>query len=535
MIEVSFFEFVCREGTFVTLAVKIWYNDRVNQLLMEDFMSKDSKLEQSAKILSFHPTGEYYFSKGLKAYHQRDLYKAKKYLKRAQMLEPFEPMIACQLAIICTDLEQYQQSNNILLNIINDLDPFMSECHYFLANNYAHLGMFKEAYQHAKQYIDTDKTGEFVDDAEELMDLITLEHNGNIESLFEQDTLRVEQDKARDYLETGEFSKAIELLNKMIQESPDFWFAYNNLALAHYYSGNKELAFNALYEVLDKNPGNLHALCNLVVFHHAEKDERQVAEFVLILSKIRPIQMEQQYKLGATFALIGRYDLAYAWLLHLYKRGFQGDETYYYWLSFCAHQLGNEKSARNAWKKLLELNPEKEGLEPWSEMISSSDGFENQVITIAEKLENEHLSERLFGLFLFKQCTQQKQLILYPTLVENQRFTSIEKTYVNYIMCNEELQDELYIVDSVAEILYARYQPISIVETGLYSVWFSVYEKSRQEEIKLKNPAALAGAVDYIWHKMNNEPVVQSETANAYSISVSTLRKYVKMINQLLY
>lgn len=498
-------------------------------------MSKDSKLEQSAKILSFHPTGEYYFTKGLKAYHQRDLYKAKKYLKRAQFLEPFEPMIACQLAIICTDLEEYSESNTILLSIIADLDPFMSECHYFLANNYAHLGMFKEAYQHANLYIENDSNGEFIDDAEELMDLITLEHNGSIESLFEQDTLRKEQDKAREHLEIGDFAKAIEVLNHTIQEYPEFWFAYNNLALAHYYSGHKEEAFSTLYDVLDRNPGNLHALCNLVVFHHAEKNEHKVAELVAALNKIRPMQKEQQYKLGATFALIGRYDLAYTWLKQLYKHGFEGDETYYYWLAFCAHQLGHEKSAKKAWKKLLELNPEKEGLEPWSELITSLDGFENQVITIAEKLENDCRSERLFGLFMFKQCTQQRQLALYPVVVENDHFTQIEKMYANYILSNEDIQGELYIVDSVAEMLYEKYQPISIEETGLYKMWFSVCEKAEQECIKLTNPAALAGAVDYVWHKMNNHPMVQKETADEYSISVSTLRKYVKIINELLH
>lgn len=44
---------------------------------MEDYMSKDSKFGQQAKILTFHPTGEYYFTKGLKAYHRRELPKSK--------------------------------------------------------------------------------------------------------------------------------------------------------------------------------------------------------------------------------------------------------------------------------------------------------------------------------------------------------------------------------------------------------------------------------------------------------------------------
>ena len=51
-------------------------------------MGKDSKMNKQAKVFSFHPTGEYYFTKGLKAYHRRDLYNAKKFLMRAYELEP---------------------------------------------------------------------------------------------------------------------------------------------------------------------------------------------------------------------------------------------------------------------------------------------------------------------------------------------------------------------------------------------------------------------------------------------------------------
>ena len=45
-------------------------------------MVKDAKARiQKGKILSFVPTGEYYFTKGIKAYHRRDFKKAKKYLR----------------------------------------------------------------------------------------------------------------------------------------------------------------------------------------------------------------------------------------------------------------------------------------------------------------------------------------------------------------------------------------------------------------------------------------------------------------------
>ena len=94
--------------------------------------------------MSFNPTGEYYFTLGLKAFQRREFQKAIKYLKRAMNLEPGEPMIVCQLAIIYTEIGEFHQSNELLHSILEELDEEMVECHYFLANNYAHLGYFKD-------------------------------------------------------------------------------------------------------------------------------------------------------------------------------------------------------------------------------------------------------------------------------------------------------------------------------------------------------------------------------------------------------
>jgi len=498
-------------------------------------MSKNSKYEQEAKIFTFNPTGEYYFTKGLKAYHRRDLYKAKRYLERAMELEPLEPIIACQLAIVCTDIGEYSYSNTILENIISDLDPFMSECHYFLANNFAHLGLFKDAYKHANKYLTLDHKGEFIDDAEDLLDLLTLESMDSGESLEDQDSLISEREEAKKYLEAGNFTKAIEVLQQMIEEHPDHWFAYNNLALAYFYSGKKEEAFKTVEEVLEKNPGNLHGLCNLVVFHHYEKNADQVTDIVAALMKVHPINFEQQYKLGATFALIGRFDLAYMWLKHLQKYGFAGDDTFYYWLSTCAYHLGYEQSAQKAWKKVIELNPEKAGLEPWGEIVSGINGFEHQVPVIVKKLESDLNEERLFGLFLYKHCFQKDNAALLEAVEDNEKFTNFERTYLKYINNENSTDDDAYFIDNVSELLYQQYNPISLVEAGLYFIWFSVWEEGKKEQTSFSNPAAWAGAVVYTWSKMRNEQLNQKEVAAMFGISVSTVQKYVKKVNALLH
>ena len=189
-------------------------------------MSKNSQAKKSqGQLLSFNPTGEYYYSKGLKAFHRRDFRKAIKYLQRAMQLEPGESMIVCQLAIIYTELGEYQQSNQLLHQILEEYDEDMVECHYFLANNYAHLGFFKDAYTHVNLYLDLEINGEFIDDAEELIDILTLEADELDEELYEQDDLMIKQEQARVMLESGNFQKAVELREEVRSEFQECWCA----------------------------------------------------------------------------------------------------------------------------------------------------------------------------------------------------------------------------------------------------------------------------------------------------------------------
>ena len=44
------------------------------------------------------------------------------------------------------------------------------------------------------------------------------------------------------------------------------------------------------------------------------KNEEDLQELLNVLVKIQPYTWEHRYKLGATLALIGQYELAYKWL-----------------------------------------------------------------------------------------------------------------------------------------------------------------------------------------------------------------------------
>ncbi|MDQ0215957.1 tetratricopeptide (TPR) repeat protein [Oikeobacillus pervagus] len=503
-------------------------------------MRKDSNImSETGKIVSFIPTGEYYFSKGLKSYRRRDLKKAKKYFSRAFDLEPLEPIIACQLAIVETELGNYEQSNQLLHLILDELDSFMNECNYFLANNYAHLGMFKEAAEHTTAYLKENPDGEFAEDAEDLLEVIRLDGDLAIETIYEQDELITMQDKAKDLLEMGNFEKAISVLEEIIHKYPEFWSAYNNLALAYYYLGDLKKSHEILHDVLEKSPGNLHALCNLTVFMYYEKREDELNQLLEVLRKIRPLIPEHQFKLGATFALVGQFEDAYFWLKKLYKAGFQGDASFYYWLSHAAYQTGHQKTAYTVWEHVKEMSPEKEGSEPWNHSSQEKLGYEHHISSIVKRLNSPYEEDRLFGIFLLSVTDDKQKVTSHPDFCDIETLSIYEKWYLAYVLGMELTgQTEEKFVEMAHETalkLYNRYHPIGHEETGLFLLWFSALPALFEQSYRPGSQDRFAAATEYLWCKFREKKKSQKEIAEIYHISPSTLRKYVKFIEDLIF
>ncbi|GER74404.1 tetratricopeptide repeat protein [Weizmannia acidilactici] len=501
-------------------------------------MSKDSKLRQEhGNVLSFIPTGEYYFNKGVQAFDRHDIKKARKYLQRAAQLDPNDPVIACQLAIIYTHCEEFQQAIDIFRHILEKLDPSMVECHFFLANNYAELGFFNEALYHARQYLEKDPFGEYREEAEELIYMIDLD-DGELESIsYEQDELMIKQEEARRLLEAGNFEMALNELNKLIEKYPDFWSGYNNIALAYFYLGQAEKAIAVLEDLLEKNPGNLHALCNLAVFFYHKQDDEKLEKIVKGLEKVRPVLIDHQYKLGATFATIGRFEEAYHWLNRLKKAGFDGDASFYYWLSQAAYYTGRQQAAESAWEQLIELNPGKKGYEPWNRDLEKKLNEKN-VQFILNRLNSGEMPERLFGIFLIGLSSNRSDIVSHPDFKNFEDFTLIEKIYLAHVLesgIREHFDPDKVFArgHNIACILHGHYGPMFPGYTDLMLVWFSIFLNGLKHGERFKNEAGFAAATDYLWHRQKGDKVSQQAVAAEYQISASTLRKYANQIKSL--
>ncbi|RKJ61250.1 tetratricopeptide repeat protein, partial [Butyricicoccus sp. 1XD8-22] len=147
------------------------------------------------------------------------------------------------------------------------------------------MGIVSDARKYAEMYLQMEPDGLYAFEANEILDFVEFEEE--FEPIDEEDGEKfVAQEKARRLMENSQFKEAIEVLEQLIETFPDLWPAYNNLALAYFYTGEIDQAKALLNHVLRENHGNLHAICNLAVIAYYEKEEEQLADLVKLLKKI---------------------------------------------------------------------------------------------------------------------------------------------------------------------------------------------------------------------------------------------------------
>lgn len=495
-------------------------------------MDKKHKIYEK-NIISFIPDGEFYYHKAIQAM-QRDRFEdAHKYLKRAWELSPEDPKILMQYGVLLMEEGRFDEAHDLLRTAF-DLAPSESEIVFYLAEVHAHLGLLRDAKNYAEKYILLDPDGPLADEAMEIIDFAEQEESSFDGEDMPEGEVYFLQEKARRLMESGDFETAVELLESIIVDFPEFWAAYNNLALAYFYIGKNERASDLLYEVLEKDKGNIHALCNLAVFYYYEKKEEELEELLKLLLKIKPYQFEHRFKLGATFALVGKHKEAYGWLRSLQKRGFEGDAGYYFWLSHSAYFSGHEEMARQAYAQLVELDPTKEGYEPWIgvQQDLQADSLEQNRDFILEKIRNAYRSERMFGFYLLGKSGHKQEIISHPSYIEVEKLSSLEQLFLvnslDYEFMAQTTFDQSYMrALETTELLYGEYRPLDKQATHLFQMWFTLCENALNRSYPFRNPAALAAAADFMFQSSRYSNVTKTAIARKFGISVPTLTKYV--------
>jgi len=324
---------------------------------MEDHHLRAEDLQH--KVIPIHMDANFFFERAVRSLDRLHYEKALKYFRKAVEYEPENPVNHCNVAGILSEMGDFEGSNAVLSDILEHVDASMTECYFYMANNYANLEQFEEAERVLLQYLEEDPAGQFLEEAEEMMELFQYELGRPVKPARIRSREGVaEHEEARALMEEGKFAQAAEVLERIVREQPEFLAARNNLALAYYYMGLFRKAKATIFEVLEQEQGNIHGLCNLAIFYQHEGDTTSLNPLLEMLSVMVPYHQEHVFKLATTMGILGRHAAAYGHFRRLLKEEeLGGDPSLYHYTAVAAFNSGRYREARQYWLKAQKLDP----------------------------------------------------------------------------------------------------------------------------------------------------------------------------------
>lgn len=321
-----------------------------NRIRMEDM---------PANVLRLSMDANFFFERAVYSLDRNRYDKALKYFRKAVEYEPGNPVNHCNMAGILSEMGDYEASNAVLSAILQDIDPSMTECYFYMANNYANMEQFEAAEEALIMYLQEDAGGQFLAEAEEMMELLQYElgRPAQLKSIKAREGM-IEHELAREWLEEGKFAQAVKQLEEIVAKDPDFLAARNNLALGYYYLGLFPQAMEAIEEVLKRDAGNLHGLCNLAIFLQREGNTAALDKLRGLLRIVVPFHQEHLFKLATTMGILGEHATAYVHFRRLLQdHEVNRDPVLYHYAAAAAYNSGRYPAARALWQQLVKLDP----------------------------------------------------------------------------------------------------------------------------------------------------------------------------------
>src|SRR5579875_640197 len=180
----------------------------------------------SSNVIAMNFDAAYFFERGVRFLQRNDLNKALKAFRKTVEYEPNNPVNYCNLAGVYSEMGDFEASNELLEHVLCDLDPNMTECQFYLANNYANMGEYDTAEEYVLRYLDADPNGEYAEDAEEMLSVLLDEFGGGrVFEKWQEEKRKMDAKQAtkdgRYFLENGQFEAAVEWLEKVIRDDSE--------------------------------------------------------------------------------------------------------------------------------------------------------------------------------------------------------------------------------------------------------------------------------------------------------------------------
>lgn len=255
------------------------------------------------KVIKFSEGSKLYFELGNYYYYKNNLDKALTYYERALAIDPANPVNHFNLACLLSELGNYQKSTSIFKRIIKEMDSGLSESWFWLAMNSGQQQHYREASLYLRKYLEQEPDGDYSWQAEEILDYLRTD----LPMLSPNKREQIEELSAQgmELVSQGRLPEAITCFTKACAIEPELTAPQNNLALSWFQMGKIGKAIEVTREVLEREPLNLFANCNLAAFSFIINDELAVRRQLQILDQLWSDNPDEMLKLGTTYGLLG--------------------------------------------------------------------------------------------------------------------------------------------------------------------------------------------------------------------------------------
>ncbi|HEX7056338.1 MAG TPA: tetratricopeptide repeat protein [Bacilli bacterium] len=556
--------------------------------------SKSAAHAKSRKVIPLQMNAAFFFERAVQSLDRYHYDKALKYFRKAVEYEPDNPVNHCNMAGVLSELGNYEASNEILQKVVDEIDPNMTECYFYMANNYANMENYEAAESALVTYLETDVEGHYLEESEEMMELLSYElaRPTKLKNIKSKENLFA-HDRARKLLEEGNFGEARRILEALIARCPDFLAARNNLALACFYQGNPGKALEIVEEVLAQDPGNLHALCNKGIFLSHLGDTENLPALQAKLRVIDPLHHEHVFKLATTLGILGEHAAAYRHFRRLLKaEDTEFDAYLFHYAAVAAYNTGRFSEAAHLWKQAERLDPEsqvpkfylhhmqslRENSEhavlsyyyhlPYEEQIRT---LEKTPAKIMEQIRKDTLVRASYFWALRHGDDNTKlQVLQVLALLQD---AEVEEALRKFVMLPHENDDlkkiALFVLRSMGvretikahiygktadfpprphspalpvweeewqrvidEALNRMGHRYDIVQKhDLQTLWVEFLSRTYPDVPRLIKPEGWAAALEYLTAKMHRRKQTLNDVAVKYGVSVATVRRRAQMID----
>lgn len=257
----------------------------------------------AGKLIDFSKGSSLYFRLGNYYYDKNNLDRALRFFERAAAVDPANPANQFNLACLLSELGQDQRSNKIFQGLVADQGTRFNESWFWMALNSGQQQQYREAGYYLRKYLEHDPEGDYAWQAEEILNYLSTD----LPMLSDNKRERIEElcRQGMELISLGQPQMAIAYFSKASEMESELSLPRNNLALLWFQLGEVDKAIAVTREVLDRQPQNIVANCNLAAFYHFCKDEVSLRRQVQVLHRLWSDNPDEMLKLATTYGLLG--------------------------------------------------------------------------------------------------------------------------------------------------------------------------------------------------------------------------------------